>query len=171
MGLGTGCSVSRKRIPCPPQTGTVKETQRLTNLQFGDRHDKLPAPLPDETVLRDNFFLQVPGQDEKIIRSCLTNPFWRKDGNARPRGELTLLIAASIDRVGKQVGANPAVVKQGVALPRGAVAGDRLARLFGLDKKLQDLALGRFDLLRESLVSMKIPDPPLSLRLFQSRDV
>ncbi len=74
--------------------------------------------------MRHDFVLQVPRQNQHVVRTGLTNPFGRKDGNVRAREKLAVLVGIAIDRVVDEVRANAAVVEQRVALARRAVSDD-----------------------------------------------
>ena len=63
-----------------------------------------------------------------------------------PGQEPALLVRVAVDRVVEQVGADPAVVEQRVALARRAVAGDALALAPLGDQELEQAPLGLLDL-------------------------
>ena len=76
------------------------------------------------------------------------------DGDVGPRGEAAVLVGVAVDRVVEEVGADAAVVQQGVALAGGAVAGDARPLALGRDQEVQQLALGLGDPLAEAGVGL-----------------
>ena len=63
--------------------------------------------------------------------------------------KFSLLVGIAIDSVIQEIGADAAIVEQGVAFARCAVAGDLLAFALHADQKLQQLALGFLHLFGE----------------------
>src|ERR1700730_4909350 len=158
MGMGTLSAYSRKRIPSPPQkmttfmeafslrsvlrTNRVRATRSRVNLYFRDRHNELAAPVPNECVLLHDFLLEIPRENEQAIRLCAANLIRRIDGDARSGQEFAVLMRIAIDGVVDEVGADGAIIQQGVALARRAVASDVFSAALGLDEEFEQLALG-----------------------------
>ncbi len=76
-----------------------------------------------------------------------------------PGSEPAVLVRVAVDRVVEEVGADPAVVEQRVALARRAVADDLLAGAPELDQEVEQGPLRFLDLLGE---------PPYRLRIAQA---
>ena len=92
-----------------------------------------------EGQLLDQLGPQVPREDEDVVRFVGGYLLGRQDRDAGARGEPAVLVGVAVDRVREQVGPDAAVVEQGVALARGAVADDRLAALGRLDEEPQQV--------------------------------
>src|SRR5437868_2177394 len=96
IGFGTSSEYPRSRIPAPPQKSTtfmsVLECLRLdrvrsADLQTGDRHHELSAPLPDVAELVHDLFLQIPWKNHDVIGLCFPDFVRRKYRNVRTRHE------------------------------------------------------------------------------------
>jgi len=83
---------------------------------------------------------QVPGKDQQVVRPGPVDRLGCQDRNVRPWEVHPLLVGAAVDGEVQQVGPDAAVVEQGVAFARCAVACDPLARLASLDQKAQKFA-------------------------------
>ena len=59
----------------------------------------------------------------------------------RARQKFPVLVRIAVHRVVQEIGANAAIVQQGVALAGRAVAGDRFAGPLGVDQEAQILRL------------------------------
>src|SRR5450755_3183186 len=181
MGLGTLSLASLIRMPSPPQNrttfiGTVPQIyaagrsqarvgQSRTYCRLGNGNNELPSPLANVAHLLHDLSLQVPGQDQQIIRPGLTNPFRRINGNMRARSELTVLVRIAVHRVVDKIRSHSAVVQQRIAFAGSAVSNNGFALPLGLDQALQKLALGVLDLFRERAIAVEIRQP----RRFLSR--
>src|SRR4029077_2859847 len=109
---------------------------------FGNRNDEFAAPLADMSHLLHDLILQVPGQDEQVVRSSLAHLIGGIDRNVSPRSKLPMLVGIPIDRIVKKICSPSTIVQQRIALAGGSVADDRLPFLFDLDQAFQKLALG-----------------------------
>src|SRR5687768_5998459 len=85
------------------------------------------------------------------------------NGNVRPGQKMTLLMGASINGVIDKVGADPAVIEQGIALRRSPVTDDGSSLVLCRDQEVQKFALRMFYLLTEGNVRCQIGN---SRRLF-----
>jgi hypothetical protein len=74
-----------------------------------------------------------------------------------------VLVRVAVDRVLEEVGANAAVVQQGVRLARGAVAGDRPSVPLGCDQEVEHRPLGLLDPISEGAVGLERAQPGLLL--------
>ena len=63
----------------------VRNNFPLNHNGLGYRYHELPAPFTHVGELLHNFVLQIPRQDQDIIRFRLANPFRRMNGNVRSR--------------------------------------------------------------------------------------
>ena len=109
------------------------------------RHE-LPAPLANVAHLLAHFFLDIPRQNDQVIRFGGSNHLWMQDRDMRAREKMPLFVGAAVDRIVEKIGAHPQVIEQGVALRRGPVAGEMFLVLFRLQEKFQAPAFDRFDL-------------------------
>ena len=66
----------------------------------------------------------------------------RQDWDAGAGRVVALLVGVGVDREGEEVGADAAVVKQGVPFTRRAVAGDALSLSLRGDEEVEKIALG-----------------------------
>src|SRR5215467_5793418 len=143
IGLGPLETPSRIRIPRPPQNRTtfMATPPGSRYVKLGDRENQPAAPGPDVAKLLRDLLPEVPGQDENVVGFGLRQPLGRVDGDMGAGQELALLHRAPVNGVGQQVGPDAAVVQQGVALARGAVAGHRLALRRGRQQEAEQVAL------------------------------
>ena len=88
---------------------------------------RLRAPLVRIGELRGDLPREVPGQDHDRVGPRLGDPLRRHDRDVRSRREPAVLVRVAVDGVVEEVGADPAVVEQGVPFPGRAVADDLLA--------------------------------------------
>src|SRR6185369_16673808 len=116
---------------------------------FRDRHDEARAPVTRVAELRDDLVLEVPRQDEDVVRLYLVDARWMEDWNVGSGQELALLVGVTVYRELDEITSDAAIVQQRVAFARSAIADDALARSLGLDQELEQLALGLPDLLFE----------------------
>src|SRR5580704_8467024 len=139
------------RRPSPPQKSTTFTTWppvgccdlsarraasiSRVHLDCWDGDYELAAPLADEGILLDDFVLQVPRQDEKIIRFGFLNALRLIDGNVRAGQESAVFVGIAVDGVIEEIGANAAVIQERVAFSGGAVAGDGFSFAFCFDQK------------------------------------
>src|ERR1022692_4025452 len=118
MAHAPDSGVSINRIICP-----CSREQRQLRCARG----KAAAPLADEAQLLDDLVLEVPGQDQHDVWLVFAQSIRRADRDVATRQQMPLLVWVQIAGVVDEVTAHPAVVEQGVALRRGAIAGDAQA--------------------------------------------
>src|SRR5262245_46866480 len=87
-------------------------------------HDTAAAPFTDVRELFDDLVLQIPRQDQHVVRARLLDPLRRKDRDVRAGKKPVVLVRVPVDRVLEEVGADAAVVEQRIALAGRTVAGD-----------------------------------------------
>src|SRR5882724_1252559 len=114
----------------------------LDDLRLGDRDDELGPPRPGVRELLHDLVLEVPRQDEDVVRLLGVDLVGREARDVRTGQEPAVLVGIAIDGEVDEVGADTAVVEQGVALAGSAVAGDPLAAALGGYQELEDAALG-----------------------------
>src|SRR5712664_1452060 len=161
IGLGMLSEYSRSRVPRPPQNRTtfmsvpafLAHPSRI-HLHVGDRHHELAPPPLHRALLLHDFVLQVPRQDQYVVRLGLEDLFRRVDGDVGARRESPVLVGVPIDRVVEEVRSDAAVVEQGVPLPGRAVARDGFAPALGSDEEFQQPPLGLPYLLGEGGVAL-----------------
>src|SRR5712664_3618815 len=134
---------------------------------FGDRDDELGAPGAHMGELFQDLVLEVPGQDEDVVGLLLVDLRWRMDRNVGSGEKLPLLVRGLVDRELDQIAADPAIVEEGVALPRRAVTRDTLSLFSSADQCLEEAALGPVHLLLKESVPL---DPAVTELLFPSAE-
>ena len=125
------------------------------NVNLRDRNNEFAAPFANESILLDDFVLQIPGQNEQKVGLRLANPFRRENRNVRSRQEPPVLIWIAVDGVIQKIRAYGAIIQERVAFAGRAIAGDLLAAALCLNEKIQQFALGLFHLLSKALVSIQ----------------
>src|ERR1700690_1619802 len=113
----------------------------LDDLERGDRNYELPSPVTNEGELLHHLVLDVPGQDQHIVRPPINDCLRCLNRDSHAREKLALLHRISIDDIVEKIDADSAIVEQGVAFGSGAVAGDRLPILPQFNQKPQEIAL------------------------------
>src|SRR5882724_6472708 len=99
MGLGIFSEYSRIRVPRPPQKSTtfMFDAPRIDIGQLGHRNDVFAAPCAHMLHLLHDLQLEIPGQDEEIVRLRLIHRGGRQDRYMRARRELTVLVDVAVD--------------------------------------------------------------------------
>src|SRR4030066_1871803 len=111
-------------------------------LYFRDQDNEPPPPLPEGSHLAHDFLLEIPGENQKIIRSRFLYFLGRQDRNPGAGEKKSLLVGIPVDGVFDKIGPDSAVVQQGVSLGWGAVGGNRPPPLFFSDHEFQDVSVG-----------------------------
>src|SRR6202034_4101516 len=144
MGFGTSSAYPRSRIPLPPQKRTtfMKSPILFRVVLLVDRnswngHHKPTSPFPNVVQLPHDFVLQVPRQDDDVVRFSFADPVRVINRYAAARQESALLVGTSIDGVLNEVFADTAVVEQRRTLSGRTVSCHRLAVLRGLKQKVE----------------------------------
>ena len=81
------------------------------DLQCRDRDNKFAAPGSHLGHLFHDLILQVPGQDENIIRADFGNFFRRQNWNVGTGQEVGLLVDVTVDREADELCADTAIIK------------------------------------------------------------
>src|SRR5262249_33984104 len=89
----------------PP--GIARMNPSADDLRLRDRHNELPSPLPRKRQLIDDFALEVPRQDQNVIRLGRVDPLRLVDRNMRTWQKTTLLMRVSVDRILDEIAADP----------------------------------------------------------------
>src|SRR5579872_1999995 len=129
IGFGRASECSRSLMPIPPQnrtTFTVAAPFRLNvelpttrdclpprswvYVNLGNGNDETAAPLANIGKLIHYFGLQVPGQNQHVVRLRLPDSVRRKNGNVRTRKELVMLIRIEVDGIVQKIRPDPAVI-------------------------------------------------------------
>lgn len=66
------------------------------HVHFRNRHDKLPSPLPNVAHLLHDFFPNIPGQNQEIVRTCATHSFRLINRDMHAGQKMPLLMWAPI---------------------------------------------------------------------------
>ena len=85
--------------------------RNLHDAHLGNWDDESSTPVSDIRVLFDDFFLQVPGKNEEIVRLGFRNSRRSMDGNMGARGVLPLLVRTPIDGILEKVVSDPAIIQ------------------------------------------------------------
>src|SRR3954464_6971938 len=93
----------------------------LADARARHRNHELSAPGADAGHLLDYLILEIPRQDQNVIRLSLEYAVWMHDRDARARQEHALLVRIAVYRELQEIGAYPAIVEKSVCLRRRAV--------------------------------------------------
>src|SRR2546423_2821703 len=168
IGLGVFSAYSRNRIPRPPQkrttfigctpprlAQTMPWRSSCVYLHFGNRHDKFSTPVSSERKLADDFIFQVPGEDKDIIGAGRSKFLSREDRNMGAGQELAMLIRISIYRKFQEIRADPAIIEQGIAFARGAIADYFFPFTSNANQEIKQLTFGFFHVLAKREIAFK----------------
>src|ERR1700736_3973765 len=111
--------------------------QRRSVVQGRKRKDELTTPVGDIAEPIGEFGFQVPRQRQHHIWTVLVEKPWITNRDAHTWREAAMLVWITVDDVLEQIAADPAVVEQGVAVARRAVADDALAVGAALEQEPQ----------------------------------
>ena len=89
-----------------------------------DWDDELASPLRDVAHLGNDFVLQVPRQNEKIIWLGFVDGLDRIDRDVHTRRKAAVLVRVSVHGKVKKICANAAVVEQRIAFAGSTIATD-----------------------------------------------
>src|SRR4051812_33166118 len=106
--------------------------------------------------LPDNLLLQIPRQDENVVRLRRVDRLHGKNRNMHPGRKLPVLVGIPIDSEIEKVSSNPAIVEERIALARSSISADSLTGLFDPDQQRQEAALGLPHLVRKRSVSCEV---------------
>src|SRR5271155_4377155 len=146
--------------PAPNYDSFARRAAKFSRVHLDgrNRHDELPAPLANVSILLNDFILQVPRQDEKIIGLRFLDALRPKDRNVRAGQKPAVLVRIAVHRVVNKIGADTAIIQQGVSFSRSAVTGDGFPLALGLDQKREQRALRRSHLLGKIFVTFHVPE-------------
>src|SRR5207248_10209333 len=105
----------------------------LTDLEFRNGDNEPAAPKANIAHLRNDFFTQIPRQDQHKIGLGLGDRSRVVNRYARPRKEVVLLVRAPIDGEIEELRSNSTIVQQCVAFGRRTVTSDAPAGALGAD--------------------------------------
>src|ERR1044071_2647119 len=136
MGCGIFAEYSRILVPSPPQNSTtfIFLLPGIDDGEVGNGDYELASPFSDMSHLPHDFLLQIPRQNQNVIRSRLVDHFRRVDGNVHPRREPAMLVGIAIDGKFQEVRPDSAVVEQRVSLTWRAISTDDLALVLRTDQ-------------------------------------
>src|SRR4026208_1553620 len=120
-------STCRTPISSPRQSKRVmlrRSAIRVDDRDRRDGNDELRAPFTDMAHLLHDFILEVPRQDQDVVRLGLVDRFHREDRNVHARRVAAVLVRVAIDREIQEIGADNGVVEERGALSRGAAGAD-----------------------------------------------
>src|SRR5699024_4019228 len=143
-----------RRRRAPPSSGAPR-CRPVEDGGLRDGYDARSAPLPDVVELCDDLVLEVPRQDEDVVRLGLGDPRGFVDRDAGTGGVPAVLVGVAVDRVVEEVRTDAAVVEEGVSFARSPVADHARPVTLDPDKEVEQLALGLADSLGEQLVSLR----------------
>jgi hypothetical protein len=86
----------------------------------------------------------------------LRDVFGRQDWNVRSRREASVFVRVAVDGVIEEVGADPTVVEQGVALAGCTVADDLLSLALEVDQELEQRPLRLDDIVGEAPIALRV---------------
>src|SRR5262245_9922893 len=110
--------------------------------------------------LADDFVAQVPREDDDEIGLLDVDPVGGDDRDVAAREKAALLVRAGIrDEANQLIALDPAIVEQGIALGRRAVAGDRLAGRALVAQEFQEIDADALDPRLEAFVDGALAEP------------
>src|SRR4051812_20300258 len=83
---------------------------------LGDGDDETRAPFPGVRELLHDFLLEVPGEDQDVVRTGFVQALGGVDWDVRAGQELALFVGVAVDREVQEVFSNATIVEQRVAL-------------------------------------------------------
>ena len=132
-----GCRAARRTTSSSgarrPGTRDDRPSASLTPTTSGLGHAgtmKRPPRVGVRLLLRMISSLEVPGEQQHVVRLVLEQRLGRQDRQVRAGHEQALLVHVAVDDEVDEVGADADVVEQRGALGRGAVGGDRAPSAF-----------------------------------------
>src|SRR4029078_9877453 len=145
-------------VPRPPQNSTTFMSKLLGigDRYFGNGNNEFRAPFLHGTHLLDDLVLKIPRQDEDVVGLGDRDSVKRQDRDVHSRSETPVLVGIAVDGKVEEVGADSAVVEQCVALARCSVSANRLAGVFGLDQKREQLSLSSLHLIAKGLIGFNL---------------
>src|SRR5206468_12285172 len=108
--------------------------------------------------------------NQQIIRSWKVDLNRRINGDVRSGQELAVLMGIAVDGIVDEVGANGAIVQQGVALARRTISGNFLSTALGLEKEFEQFALGFLYLTGKARVRLYLRVPQFFLSFAKISD-
>lgn len=99
-------------------------------------HDKFASPLADKCHLRHDLFLEVPRENQEVIRFCFGNGFHGVDGDMRSRQEMSLFVRASIDCEREKLGTDAAEVEESISFRRSSIANHFFSLFFAIEEEV-----------------------------------
>src|SRR6266404_614841 len=110
-----------------------------------------PTPFANARELFHDLALEIPREDEDVVRTRIPQPLWRKDRDVSARKKLSVFMRTPVDGEVQKIGPYAAIVEQRVPLSGRAVTNNPFTGPFRLDQEFQQLALGlahsRFEIL------------------------
>src|SRR4029450_10070511 len=95
IGFGALAGPSRMRMPRPPQNSTTFTSHHLKG-RGGEQQTATPVAYLAQ--LRADFRTEVPGQDENVVGTVVSDAVRRIDRDVRTGQELALLVRAAVNR-------------------------------------------------------------------------
>src|SRR5690242_14636448 len=126
----------------------------LHDAHLGNWDDESSTPVSDIRVLFDDFFLQVPGKNEEIVRLGFSNFRRRMNGNMGAGGVLPLLVRIPIDGILKKICTDSAIIQQGISFSWRSITRNGFPRFLDLDETLKEISFRVLDLLAESAITL-----------------
>src|SRR5258705_5270334 len=114
----------------------------MKDRDFGNRYDEFSTPFPDPSKLSHYLGLEIPWQNQDVVRSGFPEFLGRKYRNMRPGQKFAVFVGTSIHGEIEKVGTDTAIVEQRVALAGCTVRDDSLSLALCLNEELEQLALG-----------------------------
>jgi hypothetical protein len=85
MGRSELNYIGPRKVCFGKDQGSPSRINELINFNFWNRHNKPAAPLPDADHLIHDFFFNIPGKNEDIVRFRLPDLFRRLNGDMGSR--------------------------------------------------------------------------------------
>ena len=120
--------------------------------------------------LSDDFPLQIPWQDQKVVRPHVVDSGHRIDRNVHSGRVPPMLVRIAIDCKIEEISANATIVEQRIAFAGGTISTYLRPVLLASNQKSQKLALRAMNVCGEPGVDPNVPKPNFALMSQQRID-
>ncbi len=154
-----------------PTDGGINRPYDSLDPDARNGNDELPVPFANVGQLLNDFVLQVPGQNQNIVRTCFRDALRSEDWDMRAREKLALFVRITVDGIVQKILANTTVVQQRISFAGRAIAYNGFSRPLRLNQKIEQVPLDGFYLTSKSGVGVDAMEPGGFLLLTQSMNV
>src|SRR5258707_10979993 len=113
---------------------------RLYHFDIGNRNDHFATPGSDVAHLRNDLVLQIPRQNNQVIRLLLVNCGYRKNRDMHSWRISAVFVRVAVDSEVKEICTDSTVVEQCIPFAGRAISAQSRARFLALNQEGQKLA-------------------------------